>query len=158
MRDPYIAFGIFVVIFVLSMYLLFRTREEEPQQREDSPDMKASIDDRVHSLFDNKWIFHMDTDKCREKWDLEAPKTTVITFDQPSHDTVNMKLESKGSKGSNRVKYSVTPQGILFTTPQGEPLYLIRENKYIRLLQVEKTVTDGEKCEWELNVVKEKNE
>jgi hypothetical protein len=159
MRDPYIAFSIFVVIFILSMYLLFRNRDEEEPNNDkgEIEDVKESIDSRVHDLFNQRWIFHMDADKCRDKWDLEVPPTTIITFEQPSHNTVVMKLESKESKGSNRVKYSITPQGVLFSTPQGEPLYLIRDSKYIRLLQVEKTVTNGEKCEWELKV-KEKNE
>lgn len=147
MRNACVFLGILSLVVIL--ILLLRNNDVAADTTPTTTNDKTQS--LIKELFTNSWVFKIDSKSCKSKWNLSAPEITHITFKNPTSSTVTMKLESKDSKGENTVKYTlINHNTIVLSTFEGQELFSIRNNEYIRLLHIEKEITNNEIFECKL--------
>jgi len=111
----------------------------------------------VQQLFSNKWVYLIDTEHCENMYKMFVPALNYFEFSKVTPTTVHMRVFTKDEEDVDLeydLYYTLGNDGcLLFSdTESGEDIFSINENKSIRLLQMEKKITDGEEfsCKMEM--------
>lgn len=167
-RDYKVYVGLIVVIVIIVvLWRRFsrkhsREREHLPQIENESQSESEStlnsesehqtkLSAQADQLFSNKWVFYINPDKCT-KYNFSAPLMNRVEFRNPTANTVDMLVSSDKSSGTKSVDYRQEGDTIVLSQ-DGNDLFAIEGNKSIRLLEVERRVTNGEPFKWPLQLI-----